>query len=157
MSEPFNRILCPIDFSETAAKALRYAERLAVASGAEVVVLNAFDVPENYDRPGQTRPADPDLVDRLKAVVPVSPQVKFRHALHAGSPGEVICWLAQDQGCDMIVMGTHGRSGLKHLFLGSVAEYVMRHAPCPVLVVRDKATKETPLKEPIVYVPVHFG
>jgi nucleotide-binding universal stress UspA family protein len=157
MSETFNRILCPVDFSETAAKALRYAERLAGASEAEVVVLHAFDIPETYDRPGQTRPADPNLAERLKAIVPASRQVKFRHSLHAGLAGEVICWFAQDQECDLIVMGTHGRSGLKHLFLGSVAEHVMRHAPCPVLVVRDKSAKDKPLKEPIVYVPVHFG
>jgi universal stress protein A len=146
MFEPFQRILCPVDFSETSGKALQYAERLAAASGAEVVVLHAFD-------PGQTRPLDPTLRDRLETLRPASPQVKFRHVLHAGSAGEVICWYAEDQKCDLIVMGTHGRTGLMHLILGSVAEHVLRHARCPVQVVRNRPAQEPRLKEPVVMPP----
>jgi nucleotide-binding universal stress UspA family protein len=153
MFEPFHRILCPVDFSEASRQALQYGERLAAASGAEVVVLHAFDLPGSYDYPGQTRPLDPTLRERLEMVRPASPQVKFHHALHAGLAGDVICWYAEDQKCDLIVMGTHGRTGLKHLLLGSVAEHVLRHARCPVLVVRDRPANEPPLKEPLVLPP----
>jgi universal stress protein A len=78
------------------------------------------------------------------------PDIPLRRALHAGRPGEVICWMAEDQQCDLIVMGTHGRGGLAHLLLGSVAEYVVRHAHCPVTIVRDAPAKEPPLDEPRV-------
>ena len=70
--------------------------------------------------------------------------------LHAGPPAEVICWLAQERKCDLIVMGTHGRSGLKHLLLGSVAELVLRNARCPVLTVRDRPANDPQLAEPKV-------
>ena len=70
--------------------------------------------------------------------------------MHVGEPGEVICWLAEQQACDLIVMGTHGRQGLLHLLMGSVAEYVMRHARCPVVTVRLLPEKQPPLKEPLV-------
>jgi nucleotide-binding universal stress UspA family protein len=153
MFEPFQRILCAIDFSETSDLALKHAERLAAASGAEVVLLHAFDLPGSYDYPGQTRPADPKLRERVEKLLPTSANVKFRHVLHAGLAGEVICWLAEDQKCDLIVMGTHGRTGLKHLIFGSVAEHVLQHARCPVLVVRKRPANEPRLTEPIVLPP----
>jgi universal stress protein A len=150
MFQPFQRILCPVDFSETSLKALGYAQRLAAAAEAEVILLHAFDAPQSYDDLSQTKPADPTLEPRLHELRPASPQVKFRHVLHAGPPGEVICWLAEDQHCDLIVMGTHGRAGLKHLLFGSVAEHVLRHARCPVLTVRDRPADEPRLVEPKV-------
>lgn len=153
MFEPFQRILCPVDFSETSNKALQYAEWLAGSAGAEVVVLHAFELPASYDYPGQTRPTDPALRQRLESLLPGSPRVKFHHVLHAGNPGEVICWLAEDRKCDLIVMGTHGRTGLLHLLVGSIAEHVLRHARCPVLVVRNRPEDEPPLREPIVQPP----
>ena len=70
--------------------------------------------------------------------------------MHAGPPGEVICWMAQEQQCDLVVLGSHGRAALAHLLLGSVAEYVLRHARCPVLTVRDRPADEPPLAEPRV-------
>jgi universal stress protein A len=148
--EPFRRILCPIDFSETSEHAFRYADRLAQASGAELLLLHAFDRPQSYDLFGQTHPADPALRAQLEAVKSASSNVRVTHAVHAGPPGEVICWFGESQNCDLIVIGTHGRTGLKHLLLGSVAEHVVRHARSPVLVVRLRAADEPPLAEPIV-------
>ena len=75
--------------------------------------------------------------------------VRVQHIAHGGPPGAVICWVAQKQQCDQIVMGTHGRTGLMHLVLGSVADYVIRHARCPVLTVRQREANEQPLKEPV--------
>ena len=141
------RILCPIDFSEASQQALRYAEELASKSNAELVIAHAFSRPATWDAKGQTEPSDHSLRDRIHAV---SCNVPFTHVMHAGPPGPVICWLAQENECDLIVMGTHGRTGLKHLLLGSTAEYVLQHARCPVLTVRQRPNNEPRLTEPIV-------
>lgn len=143
------RILCPIDFSATSLKALRYAAEMA-AGGAELLLLHAFDLPQTLTYDSQQQPADPKLREQLDKVEVKPPAAKVFRLLHAGLPGEVICWTAQQQNCDLIVLGTHGRTGLKHLLLGSVAEHVIRHARCPVLTVRDRPADEPPLTEPLV-------
>ena len=81
------------------------------------------------------------------------PDDRVTRVLHAGPAGEVICWMAEHRKCDVIVIGTHGRTGLTHLLLGSVTEYVMRHARCPVVTVRDRPADEQPLPEPLVLPP----
>src|SRR5437773_1553702 len=86
-------------------------------------------------------------------VGPPVPTLWAVRVLHAGPPGEVICWAAEHRGCDLIVMGTHGHTALKHLLLGSVTEYVVQHARCPVLTVADKPTGEPPLPEPLALPP----
>lgn len=144
------RILCPVDFSETSSAAFHYADRLAHGTGAELVLLHAFEVPESLDPRSQERPADPRLKEQLEKFRPSSAGVKVTYVLHAGLPGEVICWLAQERKCDLIVMGTHGRTGLKHLLFGSVAEYVLKHARSPVLTIRLRPANESPLREPMV-------
>lgn len=144
-------ILCPTDFSSTADKAVKYAEQLAIEAGAELTLMHSFEIPETWSLAGQTHPRDPKLVEQLNAVLAGSPHAAKIHRLqHAGFSGEVICWMAQDRGCDLIVMGTHGRTGLRHLLFGSVAEYVLRHARCPVVTIRDRDPKEPPLEQPIV-------
>jgi nucleotide-binding universal stress UspA family protein len=144
------RILCPVDFSPTSEKALAFADRLAHRLGAELIVAHAFEHPEQLTVAAQERPLDPSIKPRLEAIKSSYPNVKVQHVLHAGPPGEVICWLGESRQCDLIVMGTHGRTGLGHLFLGSVAQYVMQHARCPVLTVRSRPAHEPPLKEPLV-------
>jgi len=148
--ELIKRILCPVDFSSTSQKAFEYADRLAQSTGAELVLLHAFDLPESYDAAGQVHPADPQLEHQLNAIESAFPDVKITRILHAGPAPDVICWVAQDRQCDLIVMGTHGRTGLRHLLFGSVTEFVLRHARCPVLTVRDRPDDEPPLKEPRV-------
>ena len=152
--QTISRILCPTDFSETAMKATLYAERLAIEVDAEIYVFHAFDTPTTWTLSGQEHPRDPRLQQELDAVLSGSPHShKIRRLQHVGPSGEVICWIAQEQKCDLIVMGTHGRTGMKHLLFGSVAEYVTRHARCPVLTIRDRNPNETPLARPQV-VPV---
>jgi universal stress protein A len=141
------RILCPIDFSETSADALRHADDLAKEMSAELVVAHAFKRPATWDIGGQTEPASEAVRAQIEAVTCDTP---FTRVLHAGPPGPVICWLAQENECDLIVMGTHGHTGLKHLLFGSTAEYVLQHARCPVLSVRQRASNEPRLEEPIV-------
>lgn len=147
----FQRIVCPIDFSESSIMALKQAAQLAEKFGGELILLHAFDIPATYDRKGQVHPANRELETKLRQIT--APHVKVTHALHAGPPGEVICWFAEHDACDLIVMGTHGRTGLKHLFLGSVAEHVVRHARCPVLVLRSGKPGEARLEEPRVLPP----
>jgi universal stress protein A len=148
--EPIRRILCPVDFSETSVHAFSFAERLALSLSAEILLLHVFDKAVSFTVAGQTTPADPDVARHLESVRPSSPASSVQRVLHVGDPGEVICWLAENQECDLIVMGTHGRRGLKHLVMGSVAEYVMRHARCPLMTVRFVPEKEPPLKEPML-------
>jgi universal stress protein A len=146
----FQRILCGVDFSATSTRALQFAERLAHDTGAELILAHAFDVPASYDAAGQKEPYDPKVRAQLEQIVPLHPEIRVRRVLHAGAPGEVICWLAESEQCDLIVLGTHGRSGLAHLLLGSVAQYVVRHAHRPVVVVRDPPPDEPPPREPKV-------
>lgn len=151
--QPIRRILCPVDFSSISTQALDYAERLVAATGAELVLLHAFEIPASHEYADLQNPADP-AIRRQFDELPVSPRnAGAIRMLHAGTPGEVICWLAENLACDLVVMGTHGRTGLKHLLLGSVAEYVVRHARCPVLTVADKPTDEPPLAEPLALPP----
>lgn len=151
--QPIQRILCPVDFSNVSAKALAYAERLAAGSGAELVLLHAFDIPASHAYADLQNPADEAIRKQFAEVPLSSPQTKSVRVLHAGPPGEVICWLAENRGCDLIVMGTHGRTGLKHLLLGGVAEYVVQHARCAVLTVSDKPAALPPLPEPLALPP----
>lgn len=144
------RILCPTDFSDAAQSAFEYADNLAHEMHAELIVAHAFATPAALNVTGQTTPADPHVREKLDAIRSRFPATHLSRALHAGSPGEVICWLAASQHCDLIVIGTHGRTGLKHLVLGSVAEYVMRHASCPVLTLRKTTHPEAPPKEPLM-------
>lgn len=87
------------------------------------------------------------------AIVSHDPAIACRHHLLHGDPATQIVQFAEDEGVDLIVMGTHGRTGLKHLLMGSVAEHVLRHARCPVLVVRLRPAQEPRLKEPVVLPP----
>jgi nucleotide-binding universal stress UspA family protein len=143
------RILCPIDFSHASGRAFAYAQELARQTSAELVLLHAFEVPETLNLVGQEHPSDPTLREQLDRV-PVANGVRVERLLHAGSPGAVICWMAQDRVCDLIVMGSHGRGALAHLLMGSVAEYVLRHARAPVLTLRDRPFDEPRLEEPRV-------
>ncbi len=146
----FHRVLCPVDFSEASTRALLFAERLVRETGAELFLLHAFDAPASYDTAGQQEPANPEIKRHFDDLTPHHPDTKLERILHAGPAGEVICWLAGERRCDLIVMGTHGRTGLRHLLVGSVAEYVLRHAKCPVTTVRDYSADEPPLAEPLV-------
>lgn len=144
-------ILCPTDFSATADKAVQYAEKLAIELDATLTLLHAFDTPATWNMEGQTHSINPDIDKQLNEVLANSPlSASIQRLQHAGNAGEVICWMAQDRGCDLIIMGTHGRSGLQHLLFGSVTEYVLSHARSPVLTIRERDPKENRLPQPIV-------
>ena len=152
--EPIRRLLFPTDFSPASGIAFGYAERLAASTGADLLVLHVFGIPDVWGTGGKPNEVDEETTRKLKKIKPRLETIPVKYIAHGGPAGEVICWVAQERNCDQIVMGTHGHTGLAHLLIGSVAEYVVRHARCPVLTVRQRSDKEKPLKEPEVYLPM---
>jgi nucleotide-binding universal stress UspA family protein len=140
---PIRTILHPTDFSGPSEFAFRLACSLARDHRARLVVLHVAEFPANV-YPEATRHEDPALRHpalwaKLRQLRPPPPEVPVEHRLAGGDPPEEVLRAAGETGSDLIVMGTHGRSGLKHLLMGSVAEQVVRKAPCPVLTVKAPA------------------
>jgi nucleotide-binding universal stress UspA family protein len=144
------RILVPTDFSEPAAEALEVAIGFAVRFGARLTLLHAHEMP-TYAFPDAVMPVTPQVVAELERTAKVELERLAERARSRGVTTETIavvgpnhlevCRIAEEMGADLIVMGTHGRTGIRHAILGSVAEKVVRRAPCPVLTVRPHATE----------------
>ena len=143
----FHKILLPIDFSTHAGTALEFAIALARESGATVHLFHAYEIPLGTIPPYGVSIPEPLLADVREAATrrldKASQQLaragvrSETHILHA-APAEGIAEAARSVGADLILMGTRGLSGLKHVLLGSVAERTVRSAPCPVLTVRSR-------------------
>jgi nucleotide-binding universal stress UspA family protein len=145
------KILVPTDFSAHADEAFRVAHTLARATGAEVIVFHVAHPPavvaeggRLLAEPGQGEAAN--LWDRFQSVRATDPRVRVEHQVivadrHGAGP---ILELLDQQGCDLVVMGTHGRSWWNQRLFGSVTEEVVRHARCPVMVVRAPAPVPAP-------------
>lgn len=146
----YRRILWPTDFSPLAKAALPHALRLARNRGAELVVIHVLPTPTIYGFPEVVGAAWDELerenhalgkrklhrvTEQLKRK---APKLRIHGALAQGVPFDQILGAAKRLRCDLIVLATHGRTGLKHVLLGSVAENVVRRAPCPVLTVRPR-------------------
>ena len=148
MSIEIKKILCPTDFSENSDHAMKYALTLAVLSQAE---LELFHVVEPITYPQSTEFFEPvldevelmmkmeaayqkQLEDQVAALKEEYPKITGK--LVNGNTFLEIIRAARDEDVDMIVMGTHGRTGLAHVLIGSVAERVVREAPCAVLTVK---------------------
>ncbi len=140
---PFHQVLVPVDFSEHALAALRLVARWLPPDG-WVELVHALDVP--LSQSGWTiAPHMPtevidqvtaDIRSRGEALVAQLEEVgvEARFATEVGSPARAVQRRADEGGCDLIAMGSHGRTGLKRWVLGSVSETIVRHAPCSVLV-----------------------
>ncbi len=145
----WKRICCPIDFSDASRAAMEVAADLARRFEADLMLLHAYPIP-GYTFPDGSVVASPkmmqDLADqaqkhleewRLEAEKLVgAPRVTSEKAV--GEPAAEILEAARDARADLIVMGTHGRTGLEHALMGSIAERVVRRALCPVLTVRPQ-------------------
>jgi nucleotide-binding universal stress UspA family protein len=160
MAPRLNRILVPTDFSETADYALAYAKDLAARLGASLHLVHVYSdpyaaaayAPEVYASvPAEVRQrALEEVRERLLERLDASEECRFRgsRGVVRGLVAPQIVDYATSQNIDVIVMGTHGRRGVAHLLLGSVAEHVVRTAGCPVLTVRagqhgaDRQTEE---------------
>ena len=141
------KILFTTDFSHYSQTALDLATSLARDRGAELIVLHVQDLLVDFgggEMYSITEPANKEAARQLKAVVPADPSVRFQHRLIVGPPAPSILKLADEEQVDMIVMATHGRTGMSRLLMGSVAEEVVRNANCPVLTVKSSEPQETP-------------
>lgn len=145
----FRRILCPVDLTEASAGALAAAAALARAHGADLTLLHVDTLPGGsipealLPTPSAlatdlSGPADRPLLEwKAEAERLGAPRVAAFRSV--GRAAEEILALARRDRFDLVVMGTHGRRGLGHFVLGSVAEEVVRQAPCPVLTLGSEA------------------
>ena len=138
---PIHTILHPTDFSQQSAGALHLACALARDHHAHLVILHVATEPlMTFGEVGFPPPIDDCkdvLMEQLQSLEVKSSEVRLSHRLEEGEPAEEILRVASLCGADLIVMGTHGRRGLARLLMGSVAERVLRSAPCPVLTLRE--------------------
>jgi|SRR5208282_2374448 len=137
----FKRILCPVDFDQNSLEALRLAVELAQERTATLQLLHVVPLPPGpevalpFVRIEASARAKLERLARRK----VNRKVPCEVAIMLGDPGVEVVQAAKRLRSDLIVMATHGRKGLRRLVLGSVAEHVVREAPCPVLTVKPKA------------------
>jgi nucleotide-binding universal stress UspA family protein len=138
-----SKILCPVDFSEASAVALRSAQELAHRFGAKLLVAHVLDEPAySVEQAGGSRSAlvseyESNMKTKLREFTSELDRSLTVEVLTArGSAAETIAKLAGQEGCDLIVMGTHGRTGLRHVLIGSVTERVLRLSDVPVLTMR---------------------
>ncbi len=165
MSLDFKRILCPVDLSGFSLDALKLAVKIAESSGATLDILHVIHNPFDEMYMTAITETDPALMEMyanepqrrariLRAteehsevllkqfcheVVQHSPKVRYH--VRKGDPFEAILDGAEDFMTDLIVLATHGRTGVKRLVIGNVAEKIVRHAPCPVLTVKPNAVR----------------
>lgn len=151
MPGTFKRVLVATDFSRLGDAAIPYAFRLAADQKAEVVLCHIVEIPltpnplyAHYSstqlyRPEARRQAEERAHQALLERAPKDPSfaaVPLRACVGHGEAVSELIRLARAEGADLLVIATHGRTGLKHFVLGSVVERVIRHAHCPVLVIR---------------------
>jgi nucleotide-binding universal stress UspA family protein len=158
MKPNFARILVPVDFSPTSESAIDHAQEVAARFDAPIELLHVVEDPiaSGAWEPDASYLTIPELLDRFvedgerrlgdikKRLTDAGITVETR--VVTGAPARGIVHAAQEDGCDLIVMGTHGRTGLSHMLMGSVAERVIRTAVCPVLTVRHRPTETVDTK-----------
>lgn len=125
------RILYPTDFSPYSNQAYFHAVRLAEVHGASLTILYVFNAKADEGHRGKGH-----WLEQLEQIRPTNPDIPVSHVMLEGDPGVEIPRYAADARIDMVVMGTHGRTGKERMLMGSVAEQTLRSAPCSVLVVK---------------------
>jgi universal stress protein A len=145
------RILAPTDFSAHSESAVRFACQLAERLGSELHLLHVLSEilptgPDPLLMPVMPAQFYKESEDRARATLDGllkadwGKPARVVREIRWGSPVESIVSYSLDHSIDMIVIATHGRTGLSHVLLGSVAEHILREAPCPVLTIRDRGT-----------------
>jgi nucleotide-binding universal stress UspA family protein len=133
--QPISQILVPIDWSEASCRAIQVAASLAREHDARLILLYVVPLPAvMYGPPPESYMKH--LREELCCIRPSDPRTCVQHLMAEGDPATAILRTAQENHCDLIVMGTHGRTGLSRLLMGSVAEEVGRKASCPVMTVK---------------------
>jgi len=146
----YTRILVPIDFSEHSKKSTSYAIRFASRYNAILQLLHVFVLPDyavarnEYEPTGGSLKTQGDVAEQAARENLAAIEDQLRHRgikveayLRVGCPFDEIVQMANHLNVDLIIIGSHGRTGLTHLLLGSTAERVVEHAQCPVLVVKQ--------------------
>jgi len=142
MLQPKN-IIAAIDFSESSLLAMETALSLAPDRGGILCLLHVLEVPRGIDPIGVLQPSidelDAEALERLQELVPENPDkdIQIERLVVRGAPAKMIASQARKRATDLIVVGTHGRTGLARMLLGSTAESLLRQSPCQVLVVKE--------------------
>jgi universal stress protein A len=139
-------ILHATDFSDLAANAYHAAFALARAHNARLILLYVKQPQETIQGEFGLMPPEPEATDaailaRLDELVPKDTPIRMERLLKHGKLAETIVQVANENRCDLIVIGTHGRKGLARLFYGNVADSITRAARCPVLALRSSQTE----------------
>jgi len=135
-----NSILVPTDFSATSDAAVQYATQMALSFGARLYLLHVpGKTGEHFEANFPIGQFESTVNERLSSLLTKEELARVRpeYVMRIGSPADEIARYADVCDADLIIMGTHGRSGIAHAVMGSVAEHVLRVAPCPVLMVRS--------------------
>jgi len=142
----WEKILCPVDFSEVSQQARDYGVRIAKECGSDVVFIHVVEpivAPADFSfGPVTTVEVEDQLIQRaqesLEGIAKVTdlPEGRLKTRVERGRPSSEIVRVAEEENASLIVMGTHGYTGLTHVLLGSTAERVVNKAPCPVLTVK---------------------
>jgi len=140
---PIKKILVPVDRSESSQHAFQFAASLAQEHDAELIVLYVVPLAAVMYGPPPKNYLD-HLLQELCLMKPSDPDARVQYKVAEGDPAAAILNAARETKCDLIVMGTHGRTGLSRFLMGSVAEQVVRMAPCLVMTVRNQVLTEAP-------------
>ena len=139
------KILCPVDHSNCSKEALKYAVSFAIKDEAKLYLLHIIDIRSFSESLDTMAPQIPDnetvqqLRNKLLDCIPeeMRDDMDVEAIVIQGIPFAEIISTSREKEIDMIVMGSHGRTGISHMMLGSVSEKVVRKAPCPVMIVRQ--------------------
>ncbi len=146
-AKAFERVLCPVDFSDSSKQAVELAAQLAAPRGAGITLFHAIEIPAIYydealppDFLGDVEKQTTHLIEQWAADLRTKTSVPVTTELQTGGAGARILDRLDGATYDLVVVGSHGRTGLQRVLLGSTAEKVVRHAPCSVLVARARTT-----------------
>ncbi len=138
----FKRVVCPVDFSEPSKVALQRAAELTIADGGTLTVIHVIELPVAYrgqiplDFAGEIDRRAREKLDEWVSEAQRKTKATVTPVVRLGTPGAQVLHLLGEESYDLVVVGSHGRTGIKRALLGSVAEKLVRHAGCPVYVAR---------------------
>lgn len=133
------KIICPVDFSDLSRKALQYANEFARLSGGQVFLVGVIENDPSINYSHGLEKERNEEEQKLAALIDEENMqgIVADYVIYEGFAEECIIDYAKRKEADIVIMGSHGRRGLKRMILGSVAEHVIRRAPCPVLVIKS--------------------
>jgi nucleotide-binding universal stress UspA family protein len=152
MSHVFRKVLCPVDFGPNTGMTIEMARQVAEANLGTVILLHVVPMPiEAIGQPLMIEPlagAEDDARQRLNRIASETLTHAYEIVVVTGDPAVAIGAAAEEHGADLIVMATHGRTGIGHFFLGSVTERVVRESPVPVMTVRAPSERADSHRSP---------